>query len=464
VNLKSLPHAPGVYLFKNNRQKVIYVGKAIDLRNRVSSYFSSGARKGSLRSANLRGDFQPNPKLLPRTTLLVRDIKDFDHIRVESELEALILEANLIKKYRPYYNVRLKDDKDYLYIKITREDFPTVVLARTRDLTSAKRYFGPFPNSSAARTTYKLLRRLFPFRTCQPNQGRACFYYHLGQCLGVCIGQIDQKTYQVMIRHLIHFLEGKKETVIQGLTWDMNNASRELKYERAAQIKRQIESIHYVTQQTRLIDRYIENPNLVEDLREQALRDLAEAINLSGRHLTRLEAYDNSNIQGQQAVTSMVVFTGGEPDPSQYRKFRIKTVGGIDDYAYFREVLRRRFKRLKVSPNQKFNLRDRKFMDVNSDESFEAVPDLLVIDGGRGQVAAAQGVLLEMNLPLPIIGLAKRLEEVYLPGQAKPLRLAKGSEALKLLQHIRDEAHRFALAYHRKLRNRALLPDTLPTS
>lgn len=446
MDLKKLPHTPGVYLFKNSRDKIIYVGKAVDLRNRVSSYFQNAGR------------------LLPRTKLLVSKISDLDFVRVESEIEALILEANLIKKHRPYYNVRLKDDKDYLYIKITKEEFPTVVLARSRDLKGAKKYFGPFPDSRAARTTYKLLRKLFPYRTCQVGVGKACFYYHIGMCLGPCIGAVDKKTYQQMIRRLIHFLEGKKDLVIRELTWDMNNASRKLNFERAAQLKRQVESINYVTQQTRLISQYMENPNLVEDLKEEALAQLAEAINLPGRHLTRIEAYDNSNIQGANPTSSMVVFTRGEPDRSQYRKFMIKTVKGIDDYAYMREVLTRRFKRLKVNPYQKLNLRDRKFLDINADESFEAVPDLIVIDGGKGQLSAAHKVLTDLNLPLPVIGLAKRLEEVYLPGKPEPLRLEKDSAALKLLMYLRDEAHRFALRYHRKLRTRSLLPAHLPSS
>lgn len=439
VSSKSLPRSPGVYLFKNTRGRVIYVGKAVDLKNRVSSYFQKGSR------------------LLPRTKLLVGDIAGLETIRVDSEIEALILEANLIKKYRPYYNVRLKDDKDYLYIKVTKEDFPTVVLARTRDLKGAKKYFGPFPNSSAARTTYKLLRKLFPYRTCTPGQGKACFYYHIGLCLGPCIGAVDQKTYNVMIRRMISFLEGKKEQVVRDLTWDMNNAARKLEFELAGQLKHQIDSINYVTTRTRLISRYMENPNLIEDLREEALANLAEAVGLTGRHLTRIEGYDNSNISGTSATSSMVVFTKGEPDRSQYRKFRIKTVQGSDDYAYMKEVLSRRFRRLKVDRSQRFSERDRKFFDVNADESFEAIPDLILIDGGKGQVSAAQMVLRDYNLPIPVIGLAKRLEEIFLPGRSEGVRLPKDSEALKLIQHIRDEAHRFAIGYHRKLRGRAML-------
>lgn len=440
INLVKLPHHPGVYLFKNDRGKVIYVGKAIDLRNRVGSYFQQSSR------------------LLPRTKLMVAKIADLETIRVESELEALILEANLIKKFRPYYNVRLKDDKDYLYIKFTKEDFPTVQLARVREVKGAKKYFGPFPDARAARTTYKLLRKLFPFRTCKPNQGKPCFYYHLGMCLGVCIGAVDRPTYAKMIRQMISFLEGKKELVLRELTQEMNEAASKLEFEQAQLLKRQIESINYVTQQSRLIDHYISNPNLISDLREEALRDLAEKLHLSGRHLTRIEAYDNSNLQGTEATSSMAVMSMGEPDKSQYRKFKIKSVKGQDDYLYMTEVLTRRFKRLAKDPKQRFNLRDRKLMDVNADESFEAVPDLIVIDGGRGQLSAASQVLAELNLPIPVIGLAKRLEEIYFPGQPQPLRLPKSSPALKLLMQLRDEAHRFALGYHRKLRSQALIP------
>jgi excinuclease ABC subunit C len=446
MDLKRLPHSPGVYLFKNSRDRIIYVGKAIDLRNRVGSYF------------------QASSKLLPRTTLMVGKIVSYDFVRVESELEALILEANLIKKHRPYFNVRLKDDKDYIYIKITKEDFPTVQLARSKDLKDTKKYFGPFPDAKAARTTYKLLRRLFPFRTCTPGVGKACFYYHIGLCMGPCIGAVDKKTYQQMIRRMISFLQGHKDQVVKDLTYDMNQAAEKLEFEKAGQLKRQIESIDYVTQRTRLIDQYLQNPNLVEDLKEEALRDLAEVLNLSGRSLSRIEAYDNSNIQGTQATSAMVVFTKGEPDKSQYRKFKIKKVRGQDDFAYMKEVLSRRFKHLKFSPHQKFSLSERKFLDVNADDSFQAVPDLIVIDGGKGQLSAAKSVLDQMNLPIPIIGLAKRREEIYLPLVDKPLRLSKESSALKLLMYLRDEAHRFTLGYHRKLRNQALLPTNVTSA
>lgn len=458
MDLKKIPHHPGVYLFQNSRGKVIYVGKAVDLRNRVSSYFSSGTRKATRKSENQEGNFQPNPRLLPRTKLLVENIASFEVVKVESEIEALILEANLIKKHRPYYNVRLKDDKDFLYIKITKEEYPSVQLARTKDLPGTKKYFGPFPDSRAARTTYKLLRKIFPYRTCTPGVGKACFYYHIGLCLGPCLGVINPRDYNRMIRRLIYFLEGKKDQVVRELTYDMNNAARKLEFERAGVLKRQIDSIVYVTTQTTLISRYMENPNLLDDLRDQALSELAVSLGLSGRHLTRIEAYDNSNIQGTFAVSSMVVFTRGEPDKSQYRRFKIRTVKGVDDYKMMKEVLTRRFKRLTLGSGISFHKLDRKFMDVNADQSFEAAPDLIVVDGGRGQLSAAQQVLAELNLPLPVIGLAKRLEEIYLPGNPVPLRLSKNSPALKTIQYLRDEAHRFALAYHRKLRNKALIP------
>lgn len=442
MDLKKVPHHPGVYLFQNSRGRVIYVGKAIDLRNRVSSYFQKSA------------------KLLPRTKLLVANIESFEVVKVGSEIEALILEANLIKKHRPYYNVRLKDDKDFLYIKITKEQYPSVQLARTKDLPGSKKYFGPFPDGRAARTTYKMLRKIFPYRTCTPGVGKACFYYHLGLCLGPCLGVISPKDYNRMIRRLIYFLEGKKDKVVRELTQEMNNASRKLEFERAGVLKRQIDSIVYVTTQTTLINRYMENPNLFDDLKDQALAELAEAVGLSGRHLTRIEAYDNSNIQGTHAVSSMVVFTRGEPDKSQYRRFKIRTVKGVDDYKMMKEVLTRRFKRLVISPTLSTRNLDRKFMDVNADESFEAVPDLIIVDGGRGQLSAASQVLAELNLRLPVIGLAKRLEEIYLPGNPVPLRLSKSSPALKIVQYLRDEAHRFAVSYHRKLRNKALIPTS----
>jgi excinuclease ABC subunit C len=426
---KNLPTTPGVYLFKNSRGRVIYVGKAVNLKNRVLSYF------------------QNSTQLLPKTQLLVTEIEDLDYVRVESEIEALILEANFIKRYRPHYNIRLKDDKDYIYIKITREDFPTVQLTRQKDLAGAKKYFGPFPDSGSARTVHKMLRRLFPYRTCKPGQGRACFYYHIGLCLGLCIGAVDKKTYNLMIRRMIRFLEGHKDEVVKALTEDMERAAQNLQFERAGQIKRQLSAIGYVTEKRQLISRYIDNPNLVEDLRAEALRDLAEKVNLS-KTPVRIECYDNSNIQGAHATASMVVFQNGEPDKSHYRRFKIKKAKIQDDYAYMKEVLTRRFHRL-VTPGGKQKL------DV--DESFESMPDLIVVDGGRGQLGVAKKVLDDLNLKIPVISLAKRLEEIYLPNYPVPIRLPRDSEALKIIQRLRDEAHRFALGYNRQLRSKSLL-------
>jgi excinuclease ABC subunit C len=431
INIKTLPNTPGVYLFKNAKGKIIYVGKAVNLKNRVSSYF------------------QKFERLLPKTQLLVQDIHDLDYVRVESEIEALILEANLIKRHKPYYNIRLKDDKDYIYIKITKEDFPTVQLARGKDLKNSKKYYGPFPDGSSARTVYRLLRRLFPFRTCTPGQGKPCFYYHIGLCLGPCIGVADKKTYNLMIRRMTRFLEGHKDEVVRALTEDMQNASDALQFERAGQIKRQLAAIGYVTEKRQLIDRYIDNPNLVEDLRNEALRQLAEIVNLPNVLPQRIECYDNSNIQGTHATSSMVVFINGEADKSHYRKFRIKKVKSQDDYAYMKEVLTRRFHRL-VTKTGKWRV---------ADESFDSIPDLIVIDGGKGQLSVAKKVLIDLNLEIPVIALAKRLEEIYLPGNPTAIRLPRDSEALKIVQNIRDEAHRFALGYNRKLRDKALLPS-----
>lgn len=446
---KGLPETPGVYLFKNKRGKIIYVGKAVNLKNRVGSYF------------------QKFENLLPKTQLLVSEIADLYYIRVESEIEALILEANLIKKHKPHYNIRLKDDKDYIYIKITKEDFPTVQLARGKDLKGAKKYFGPFPDGGSARTVYRLIRRLFPFRTCKVDQGKPCFYYHIGLCLGPCFGAVDKKTYNLMIRRMIRFLEGHKDEVVTALTEDMHKASDTLQFERAGQIKRQLEAIGYVTQRKQMIDRYIDNPNLIEDLHQESLRQLAEILNTRAKtavsktnaqsgdlpmqvgYLSRIECYDNSNLQGSHATSSMVVFINGEPDKSHYRKFRIKKVKGQDDYAYMKEVLTRRFHHLVTSTGK---------WKPDADQSFDSMPDLIVIDGGKGQLAVAKKVLDDLNFEIPIVSLAKRLEEIYLPSNPISIRLPRDSEALKLVQHLRDEAHRFALGYNRKLRNKALIP------
>lgn len=402
-----LPHQPGVYVYKDKTGKVLYVGKAIDLYHRVSSYFSGEQSE--------------------KTSLLVEQIADIETVIVESELESLILEANLIKKYLPLFNVRLTDDKDYLYIAITKDDFPKILTARKKDLKKAKKYWGPFPSGRTVKETLKSLRRVFPW--CSLSwKTRPCFYYHLSLCPGACVGIISKKDYQKIIFRFSKFMDGRKNELIAELTKDLTHAATNLQFERAAKIKKTIEGITYMTQPNR-VRLYLENHNFLQEETRLALEQLKKDLNLK-KLPGRIEGYDISNIAGKEATGSMVVLTNGEIDKREYRKFKINPpVGGSgkpNDVGMMREMIRRRFKHKEWS-----------------------LPDLIIVDGGRGQVRA-------VNCKLPIFGLAKRMEWLY-PPEGEVLKLPRKSLSLKLLQKLRDEAHRFAISYHRHLHRKSIL-------
>lgn len=420
-----LPHKSGVYIFKDKHGGILYVGKAIDLNKRVASYFS---------------------KDLPeRTAAMVEKIVSLETRIVESELEALILEANLIKKNLPPFNIRLTDDKDYLYIAITKEDFPKIITARKKDLKPIKKYFGPFPSARTVKNTLKQLRRVFPWCSNPPRLNRqtsvrflgnvvaaktgfkACFYYHLGLCPGACAGVISEKEYNKIINNFSKFMEGKKEELIQDLTQEMEGAAKNLNFEAAQRIKKEIAGIEYLTQSNR-VHLYLENPNFLEDETKQALEQLKQDLKL-GKLPERIECFDISNISGVDAVGSMVVLTHGEVDKSQYRKFKIRISGKPDDVGMHKEMMRRRLR-----------------------HSEWGMPDLIIIDGGRGQVRGAQFEILNSKFKIPVFGLAKREEWLY-PPEGEIVKLPRKSLSLKLLQKIRDESHRFAINYHRKLRD-----------
>lgn len=398
LDKSKIPHKPGVYTYKDSKGSVLYVGKAIDLYSRVASYF--------------------NKDVLPKTVALVEKIASIDTIIVESELEALILEANLIKKNLPPFNVRLLDDKDYLYIGLTREDFPKVVTLRRMDLGKMKKYWGPFPSTRTVRDSLKLLRRVFPW--CAGKGRRACFYYHLGLCPGACTGVISKQDYNKIIRNFSKFLDGEKQELVEDLTKEMMKASENQRFEQAGEIKKMLSGINYMTQTNR-VSSYLQNPNFLEDERMLALQQLQKDLNLS-KLPERVEGYDISNIAGKEAVGSMVVLTNGEIDKSQYRKFKIHITGRPNDVAMHKEMLSRRLK-----------------------HSEWPLPDLIIVDGGRGQARA-------VKLTIPIFGLAKRMEWLY-PPEGEVIKLPRKSLSLKLLQRLRDESHRFAITYHRKLRD-----------
>jgi excinuclease ABC subunit C len=427
LDKSKLPHKPGVYIFKDASGGVLYVGKAIDLYHRVASYFSKG----------------------PGSRKFTGSIATVETIIVESELEALILEANLIKKFLPPFNVRLTDDKDYLYIVLTKEDFPRVLTARKNTLKQFQKYWGPFPSSRTVKETLKSLRRVFPWCAnpanpkkrpgfLDPTQGRIaktrqrpCFYYHLKQCPGACVGLISGEEYQGIIKRFSKFLDGKKEELVSELLKEIDKASKESMFEEAGRVKKTLDGVLYLTQanRTRL---YLENPNFLEEERQLALVQLQKDLNLK-KLPERIEGYDISNISGKEASGSMVVLTDGEIDKSQYRKFKIQITGKPNDVAMHREMLKRRLRHPEWS-----------------------MPGLILIDGGRGQVRGAKLELEDAKLEIPVYGLAKRLEWLY-PPEGEIIKLSKRSLSLKLLQKLRDEAHRFAVSYHRKLRGNIFL-------
>jgi excinuclease ABC subunit C len=410
IDKSKLPHKSGVYQFLNSKKEVIYVGKAIDLNKRVSSYFSND--------------------VTGKTAVLVSQITFLETIVVESELEALILEANLIKKYRPIFNVKLMDDKDYLYIGITKEDFPKVITIRKQDLKGVKKYFGPFPSARTVKDTLKLLRRVFPWCSNPPGSrnknSRACFYYHIGLCPGACVGLILKDDYNKIISRFAKFLDGKKDELIKELSIEMMNLSGNQKFEQAAKIKKMLEGIVYLTQTNRT-HFYLENPNFLENETKSALEQLQGDLRLK-KLPERVEGYDISNTSGKEAVGSMVVLTNGEIDKSQYRKFKIKITGRPNDVGMHMEMMRRRLK------------------------NDWPLPDLIIIDGGRGQVRGAKKELENAQIDIPIFGLAKREEWLY-PPVGDIIKLPKKNLSLRLLQKLRDESHRFAITYHRKLRD-----------
>ena len=409
----SLPSDPGVYRFLDSGGNVLYVGKAIDLKNRVSSYFTS---------PQLLGD---------KTRVLVSQIKKIQITIVETELEALLLEAFYIKKYKPKYNIIQKDNKSYLKVRITiNNSYPAVLLTRKEDDPKSL-YFGPYPSSSALRSVLKIIRRVFPYISVLNHTKRICFYNHLGLC--PCLS--SRTSCAKNIRAVVKILEGKSKKVMRELTRARDGLSKREDYEGALRLQKKIDTLSLITTPFHRPFEYHINPNLREDLRRDEMRELMKVLNAEGYALTslrRIECYDISNTQGTNATASMVVLSDGEVDKSQYRKFKMRGKGP-NDFAMMQEVLTRRLKHHEWK-----------------------MPNLIVVDGGRGQVSSALKVLKERNKDIPLIGLAKR-EETIVTYFFKEISLPKNSKALHLIMRIRDEAHRFAITYHRLLRSRHLI-------
>lgn len=402
TQLKALPENSGVYLMKNVDEKVIYVGKAVNIKKRVTSYF----RK---------------LKHMNKTDLLVADVVTIDYLETYSEAEALILEASLIKQYDPRYNVLLRDDKSFPYIVITDDEFPLVSIDRPNKKKKNYIYYGPYVNPRLIREALTIMRKIFHFRTCDPFPQKECLDYHIGLCDAPCINKITKKDYLKNIKRVQLILEGKKDELYRRLKSEMEEMTQSQQYERAANVRDQLRAIGALYSGTKDINYFKE------------AEQLQRAANLP-RLPERIETFDISNIMGKQAVGSMVSFVNGKPDKHNYRRFKIKEVDGIDDFKMIAEIVRRRYQRLK--------------------KEGLIYPDLIVIDGGKGQLSSACRELEQLDIQIPIISLAKRDEEVFLPKKRNPIKLSKESLGLKLLQRMRDEAHRFAITYHRKLRHK----------
>lgn len=423
INKQKIPSLPGVYLYKNKNGVIIYCGKAINLAKRVGSYFN--------RSVN------------GKTSSLVAEIADIETIVVESELEALILEANLIKNYKPKFNIRLIDDKEYLYIKISKDAYPKILTARKSQISGSKEYFGPFPSSTIVKETLKRLRKVFRWCNSPPEvvklkmgqkvvtAKKACFYYHLNLCSGACMGAVSGAEYRKQIGSFIKFMSGSGGSLVADMEKKMKLAARVQRFEEANDYKRMIEGIGYLRASTSVAN-YLSNYNFIDDVRNDGLVELQKVFGLKNLP-NRIECYDISNISGQMAVGSMVVLVNGEIDKSSYRRFKISIEGKPNDFAMLSEVMRRRLNHAEWG-----------------------WPELIIIDGGRGQARAVWEELKKRKMNIPIWGIAKRREWLY-PPMGDEIKLRKNSLGLRLIQKIRDESHRFAINYHRKLRSKKFL-------
>ncbi|QIB26895.1 excinuclease ABC subunit UvrC [Caloranaerobacter azorensis] len=559
--LKKLPDKPGVYLMKDENGQIIYVGKAVNLKKRVRQYFQASSSK------------------VPKVKAMVKSIAEFEYIITDNEIEALILECNLIKKHKPKYNILLRDDKQYPYIKVTtNEKYPRVIKVRKIEKDKAK-YFGPYTSASAVNDTLEIIRNIYPLRNCRKNldsikkKERPCLNYFIGKCLGPCQGNVNEEEYMEMVHEVLLFLGGKEDKLMHLIEEKMKNAAKQLDFENAAKYRDQLNSIKHILEKQKivsstlidqdiigmargiedvciqvffvrggklvgrehfiltdisettrseilssfvkqfymnssfipkeilietniqdeeLISRWLSQKrgskvqikvpvrgeknllmemvrkNAMETLENQsekikrkiklsraALNELADLLGLD-KIPERIEAFDISNIQGVESVGSMVVFQEGQPKKSDYRKFKIKSVSGPNDYKSMEEIIYRRFER---------GMKEREVMKDNEMDlgNFSIFPDLVMVDGGKGQVNAAKKAIMQFNLNIPVCGLIKddfhRTRGIIY--ENKEINISKNSNCFKLITRIQDEAHRFAISYHRSLRNKKLFNSQL---
>lgn len=421
--VRSFPTTPGVYLMKDGRGRVIYVGKAVNLRSRAGSYFTKAAQADR------------------RTAELVREIVDIDFVETDSEVDALLMEARLIKDIQPRFNSQLKDDKTFPYLQIsTREDFPRIEFTRTPAAKNVRLY-GPFTNAGKLRGMIAVLQKIFRFRTCSLDIEesderwrwfRPCLLASINQCTAPCNQRISKDDYRDDIRRLRMFLDGGRDRLLKQMNKDMLQASEQQRYEKAARLRDDIEALKGLNLKGDLEEHA--QPEVFFQDPKKGLAGLKKVLQLP-EVPRRIEGVDIAHLQGGETVASLVQFIDGLPFRHGYKRYRIRSVDGVDDFASMREVVTRRFRRL-----------------TQEGESF---PDLLLIDGGKGQLNAAISAMEQLDIDPPMtISLAKRDEEIYVPGRREPHRLSRHSYALRLLQYVRDESHRFAQNYHHLLRGR----------
>ncbi|MBI4802252.1 MAG: excinuclease ABC subunit UvrC [Elusimicrobia bacterium] len=430
MNIKHLPQKPGVYLMRDSAANILYIGKAKNLRKRVAQYF--------------RKD-QASPRI-PNLVALIRSI---DYIASAGEREALLVERELIRRYQPFFNVLWKDAKSYPYIKLTAEDFPRILFTRKK-LHDGARYFGPYPKVEPLKKLLNHLQRIkfvnlrrcrWDFSLKEPLAGskiNACLYYHTGQCPAPCAGGISAAAYARLAKRTEDFFNGEFNKLLKDFRGKMAADARRLNYETAAHYRDFIGALEHISERVR-IGEFKSDPVAGETLKTGSVTALMEALGLE-KPPVHIEAFDTSSISGEYAVAASVCFVNGEKNPGHYRHYRMRfknVPGGSNDTAMINETVKRRLARLAAAG--------------------EDLPDLILIDGGRGQLAAASRAMRELRLKTPVIALAKRLEEVYVPFKSRPILLDRAHTGLMLLQALRDEVHRFAVKYHRKLRNKGAL-------
>ena len=425
-NTQDITQNPGVYVFRDQFKQVIYVGKAKSLRKRLSSYFQPSRLRTA--DAKLRS--------------LINSIEYFETFPVKTESEALLLETRFIKQYAPKYNILMRDDKRFLLIKIfLDEPYPRLMLTRLRKDDRAQ-YFGPFPKAGVLRETLDFLTKYFNLRSCSTRLPDQKDYQHchasvLASCSAPCVGKVDAEEYKTQVDSLIEVMNGKTADIIADLTDEMKIHAVKGRYEKAAVCRDIIENVKSLFMK----QRNFRTKAIRQETGIESIKDLKERLKLDSEP-TVIECFDNSNFQGTNAVASMVQFKDGKPNTKNYRHFKIKTVEGIDDFASMKEIVYRRYKRL---------------LDEN-----QPLPDLILIDGGKGQLSAACQSMNDLGLEeIDIYGLAKRYEILFKPQQKEGIILPAESPGLKVLQHIRDEAHRFAITFHRKLRNKRITDSLL---